>query len=63
MSRQSTIHALKKIKYMTLGMVIGSGAALLLSETGLVEVEMGVGYILGLCVGLGIDNYKKNQLA
>jgi len=42
-----------------LGMIIGSGVALLLSELGL-EVEMSVGYVLGLCIGTAIDK-RKNE--
>ena len=59
---ESTVNKLKKIKYTTLGPIIGAGIALLLSELGL-EVEMSVGYILGLCIGLSIDNHKNNKLA
>ena len=61
MSHESTVDKLNKIKYTTLGPFIGAGIALLLSELGL-ELEMSVGYILGLCIGLYIDNHKKNKL-
>jgi len=62
-SLESTVNQLKKIKYTTLGMIIGASAALLVSELGLVEVEMSVGYILGLCIGIAIDSHKNNKLA
>jgi hypothetical protein len=47
-----------KIGYTALGMIIGPGIALLLSQIGL-EVEMSVGYVLGLCIGTAIDKRKK----
>ena len=62
MSPESTVNKLKKIKYTSLGPVIGASIALLLSELGL-EVEMSVGYILGLCIGIGIDTHKNAKRA
>ena len=49
-----------KISYTALGMVIGAGIALLLSELGL-EMEMSVGFVLGLCIGTAIDNRKNEK--
>ena len=58
MSLGSTVKKLKKTSYTILGPIIGAGIALLLSELGL-DVEMSVGYVLGLCIGLAIDQRKK----
>jgi hypothetical protein len=49
-----------KIGYTALGMIIGPAIALLLSQLGL-EMEMSVGYILGLCIGTAIDKRKKKS--
>jgi len=62
MLHESTVDKLKKIKYTTLGPFIGAGIALLLSELGF-EVEMSIGYVLSLCIGLGIDNHKNEKCA
>ena len=58
MLTDSTVNKLKKIKYTVLGPIIGASIALLSSQLGF-EVEMSVGYILGLCIGLGIDQRQK----
>ena len=60
MSQESTINKSKKINYAALGMIIGAGLALLLSELGL-EMEMSVGFVLGLAIGTAIDNRKKEE--
>ncbi len=62
MSPESTVNKVKKTSYTILGPIIGASIALLLSELGL-EVEMSVGYILGLCIGIGIDSHRNNKLA
>ncbi len=62
MSAESTVNKFKKTKYTILGPIIGAGIALFLSQLGL-EVEMSVGYILGLCIGLYMDTRKNNKLA
>jgi len=61
MSQESTGIMIRKTKYTVLSPFIGVGIALLLSELGL-EVEMSVGYVLGLCIGLGIDIHKNDKL-
>jgi hypothetical protein len=58
MSQESTINTPKKINYTALGIVIGTGIALLLSELGL-EVEMSVGFGFGLAVGAYLDKRSK----
>jgi hypothetical protein len=60
MSPKSTLHKPKKINYTALGIVIGTGIALFLSELGL-EVEMSLGFILGLATGAYIDKRKKEK--
>ena len=60
MSQESTVNKFRKTKYTIFGPIIGASIALLLSELGFV-VAMAVGYILGLCVGLGIDTYKNEK--
>jgi len=60
MSLKSSATKPKAINYTAIGIVIGSGIALLLSELGL-EVEMSVGYVLGLCIGAYIDQIKKGN--
>ena len=59
MSQQSTVNKSKGINYTALGIVIGVGITLLLSELGL-EVEMSVGFGLGLAIGAYIDK-RKNE--
>ena len=58
MSLESAAREPKKHSFAALGFIIGAGIALLLSEIGL-EVEMAVGMVLGLCIGTGIDEWKK----
>jgi hypothetical protein len=58
MSTESTTNKLQKINYAALGMIIGAGLALLLSELGF-EMEMSVGFVLGLAIGTAIDQRKK----
>jgi uncharacterized membrane protein len=60
MSQESTVNKFRKTKYTIFGPIIGASIALLLSELGF-EVAMAVGYILGLCIGLGIDTYKNEK--
>jgi uncharacterized membrane protein len=62
MSQESTVNKLKKTSYTILGPIIGASIALLLSELGF-EVATSMGYILGLCIGLGIDNHKNEKRA
>ena len=62
MSQESIVNKLKKTSYTILGPIIGASITLLLSELGL-EVEMSVGYILGLCIGIGIDTHKNEKQA
>ena len=58
MSLESTTNKFKKTRNTLLGPIIGTGIALFLSELGL-EVEMSVGYVLGLCIGIAFD--KRNN--
>ena len=60
MSLESSVNKPKKINYTALGIVIGVGIALLLSELGL-EVEMSVGFVFGLAIGAYIDKRKKEK--
>ena len=60
MSRESTINNPKKV-YTALGIVIGTGIALLLSELGL-EVEVSVGFVLGLAIGAYLDKRNKKSV-
>jgi hypothetical protein len=60
MSLEATTPQPKNISYTALCMVIGAGIALLLSELGL-EMELSVGFVLGLCIGTAIDNHKKEK--
>ena len=60
MSLESSVNKPKKINYTALGIVIGVGIALLLSELGL-EVEMSVGFVIGLSIGATIDKRKKEK--
>jgi hypothetical protein len=48
----------KNVSYAAIGIVIGAGIALLLSELGL-EMELSVGFVLGLCFGTAIDKARK----
>ena len=59
MSLESSVNTPKKI-YTGLGIVIGSGIALLLSELGL-EVELSVGFVFGLAIGAYLDKRKKEN--
>ena len=61
MSLEKTAPKPKNFSYTALGMVIGAGIALLLSELGL-EMEMSVGYVLGLCIGTAIDSARKKSV-
>ena len=55
----SSSHRPKKInRKAALGMIIGAGIALFLAELGF-DVEMSVGFIIGLSIGAGIDKRKK----
>lgn len=60
MSLEPTANKPKKINYTALGIVIGVGIALLLSELGL-EVEMSVGFVFGLAIGAYLDKRKKEN--
>ena len=60
MSLESTVNKPKKINYTALGMMIGAGIALLLSELGF-EVEMSVGFVLGLAIGAYLDKRNKEK--
>ena len=55
MSQEATANKVKKINYTALGIVIGVGITLLLSQLGL-EVEMSVGFGFGLAIGAYIDH-------
>jgi len=59
MSQESYTNQPKKV-YTSLGIVIGTGIALLLSELGL-EVEMSVGFVIGLAIGAYLDKRKKDK--
>ena len=56
---ESSVNKPKNL-YTGLGIVIGVGIALLLSELGL-EVEMSVGFVFGLAIGAYIDKRKKEK--
>jgi hypothetical protein len=58
MSQESTVNKPWKVNYTGLGIAIGSGIALLLSELGL-EVEISVGFVLGLSIGVYLDKRSK----
>ena len=60
MSLEPIANMPKKINYTALGIVIGVGIALLLSELGL-EVEMSVGFVFGLAIGAYLDKRKKEN--
>ena len=55
---ESTVSKFKKAKYTVLGPIIGASIALLLSQLGF-EFPMAVGYILGLYLGLSLDQRRK----
>ena len=59
MSLESNINKPKKV-YTALGIVIGTGIALLLSELGL-EVELSVGFVLGLAIGAYLDKRRNEK--
>ena len=59
MSQESTIDKPKKV-YTALGIVIGTSIALLLSELGL-EVEISVGFVIGLAIGAYLDKRTKEK--
>jgi hypothetical protein len=61
MSQESTINKPRKISYTGFGIAIGSGIALLLSEIGL-DVEMSVGFVLGLAIGAYLDKARKKSV-
>jgi uncharacterized membrane protein len=67
MSLESSGNKTKKNYYTALGIVIGTGIALLSSELGF-EVEMSVGFVLGLAIGAYIDKrmivkqYQGNEI-
>ena len=50
----------RKAGLATMGAMIGTGIALLLSELGL-EVEMSVGFVIGLAIGAYLDKRKKDK--
>ena len=50
----------RKINFTGIGIGIGSGIALLLSELGF-EVEMSVGFVLGLAIGAYLDKRSKEK--
>ena len=56
MTLKSYTNKPKKV-YTALGIVIGTGIALLLSELGL-EVEMSVGFVIGLAIGAYLDKRR-----
>jgi hypothetical protein len=58
MSQEETVIKTKKINYTALGSIIGAGLALLLSQLGY-EMEMSVGFVLGLALGSAIDKRKQ----
>jgi len=60
MSLEQTANKPKKINYTALGIIIGVGIALLLSELGL-EVEMSVGFVFGLAIGSYLEKRKEEN--
>ena len=56
MSLESATRKPKTWKFAAIGLILGAGIALLLSELGL-EVEMAVGMVLGLCIGTAIARW------
>ena len=60
MSIEATVNKPKKNYYTGIGIAIGSGLALLSSHLGF-EVEMSVGFVLGLAIGAGIDKYMNDK--
>lgn len=61
MLQESTVNKPKKVNYSGLGIAIGTGIALLLSELGL-DVEMSVGFVLGLAIGAYLDKRSKVKM-
>jgi len=59
MTLESYTNKPKKV-YTALGIFIGTGIALLLSELGL-EVEMSVGFVIGLAIGTYLDKRRKEK--
>ena len=59
MTLESYTNKPKKV-YTSLGIVIGTGIDLLLSELGL-EVEMSVGFVIGLAIGAYLDKRRKEN--
>jgi hypothetical protein len=47
----------RKWNFAALGLSLGAGIALVLSELGF-EVELAVGMVLGLCIGTYIDKQR-----
>ncbi len=60
MSLEAIVTKPKKINHIALGMIIGAGIALLVSELGL-EVEMSVGFVIGLSIGATIEKCKNEK--
>jgi uncharacterized membrane protein len=60
MSQETTANKSKKVNYTAIGICIGSGIALLLSELGF-EVELSVGFILGIAIGAYLDKRNKEK--
>jgi len=58
MTLESSAMKSRKRYYTGLGMILGAGLALFLSQLGL-EVEMAVGMVLGMCIGTYIDKSKE----
>jgi hypothetical protein len=56
-SLKSSTNKPKAINYTAMGITIGTGIALLLSELGL-EVDMSVGFGFGLAIGAYLDKHK-----
>jgi len=61
MLQESTVNKPKKVNYAGLGIVMGTGIALLLSELGL-DVEMSVGFVLVLAIGAYLDRRSKVKM-
>ena len=60
MSQETIVNKPKKVNFTAIGICIGSGIALLLSELGF-EVEMSVGFVLGLAIGAYLDKRNKEK--